>query len=53
MIVINVKVETNPGAVAALSQAIATMETASRAEAGCFEREGIAIPAAMTSLTRG
>ena len=37
MIVINVKIETNPGTVAAMKQAIATMEKASRAEAGCIE----------------
>jgi quinol monooxygenase YgiN len=37
MIVINVAVETNPGAVAALKDAIATMEKASRAEPGCIE----------------
>ena len=32
MIVINVKIETNPGAVAAMKYAIAAMEKASRAE---------------------
>lgn len=37
MIVINVAIETNPGSVAALKDAIATMEKASRAEAGCIE----------------
>ena len=37
MIVINVVVETNPGAVAALKNAVAVMEQASRAEPGCIE----------------
>jgi quinol monooxygenase YgiN len=37
MIVLNVKIETSPGAVAALEDAVATMETASRAEPGCIE----------------
>ena len=37
MIVVNVKLETNPGAVAALKAAIATMEKASRAEPGCID----------------
>jgi quinol monooxygenase YgiN len=37
MIVINVVIETIPGAVAALKDAIAVMERASRAEPGCIE----------------
>ena len=37
MIVLNVKIETSPGAVAALKDAIAAMEKASRAEPGCIE----------------
>ncbi|MCX7063878.1 MAG: putative quinol monooxygenase [Proteobacteria bacterium] len=37
MIVLNVKIETNPGTVAALKDAVATMEKASRAEPGCIE----------------
>ena len=37
MIVLNVRIETNPGAVAAMQDAVATMEKASRAEAGCIE----------------
>lgn len=37
MIVLNVKIETTPGAVAAMKDAVATMEKASRAEAGCIE----------------
>jgi quinol monooxygenase YgiN len=37
MIVIHAKVETAPGAIGALRTAIATMEKASRAEAGCVE----------------
>jgi quinol monooxygenase YgiN len=37
MIVLNVKIETNPGTVAALKDAVATMEKASRAEPGCVE----------------
>jgi len=36
-VVIHAKVETAPGAVDALRSAIATMESASRAEAGCIE----------------
>ena len=37
MIVLNVRIETNPGAVAAMQDAVATMENASRAEPGCIE----------------
>jgi len=37
MIVVNVKLETNPGAVEALKAAIATVEKASRAEPGCID----------------
>ena len=37
MIVLNVKIETTPGAVDAMKSAIATMEKASRAEPGCVE----------------
>ena len=37
MIVLNVKIETNPGAAAALKDAVAAMEKASRAEPGCIE----------------
>ncbi len=37
MIVLNVKIETNPGTVAALKDAVAAMEKASRAEPGCIE----------------
>ena len=35
MIVLNIKIETNPGTVAALTQAIAALEKATRAEPGC------------------
>ena len=34
MIVLNVKIETNPGTVAAMKDAVAAMEKASRAEPG-------------------
>jgi quinol monooxygenase YgiN len=37
MIVVNVKLETNPGAVEALKEAIATVEKLSRAEPGCVD----------------
>ena len=37
MIVINAVIETNPGTVAALKDAIAAMEKASRAEPGCID----------------
>ena len=37
MIVLNAKIETNPGAAAALKDAVAAMEKASRAEPGCIE----------------
>ena len=37
MIVLNVKIETNPGTVAALTDAVIAMEKASRAETGCIE----------------
>jgi len=37
MIVLNVKIETEPGTVAALKDAVAAMEKASRAETGCIE----------------
>jgi len=37
MIVLNVKIETNPGTAAALKDAVAAMEKASRAEPGCIE----------------
>ena len=37
MIEVNVKLETNPGAVEALKAAIATAEKASRAEPGCTD----------------
>ena len=37
MIVINVAIETSADAIAALKNAIATMEKASRAEPGCIE----------------
>ncbi|HET6472114.1 MAG TPA: putative quinol monooxygenase [Pseudomonadales bacterium] len=37
MIVLNVKIETTPGAVEAMKTAIAAMEKASRAEPGCVE----------------
>jgi quinol monooxygenase YgiN len=37
MIVLNVKIETTPGAVAAMKDAVAAMEKASRAEPGCIE----------------
>jgi len=37
MIVLNVKIETNPGTVAAMKAAVAAMENASRAEPGCIE----------------
>jgi len=37
MIVLNVKIETNPGTIAELKAAILTMEKASRAEPGCIE----------------
>ena len=37
MIIINGRFETTPDAIAALTSAIATMETASRAEAGCHD----------------
>jgi quinol monooxygenase YgiN len=37
MIVINAVIDTNPGTVAALTDAVAVMEKASRAEPGCVE----------------
>lgn len=37
MIVLNVKIEANPGTAAALKDAVAAMEKASRAEPGCVE----------------
>ena len=37
MIVLNVKIETTPGTVAAMKDAVAAMEKASRAEPGCIE----------------
>jgi len=37
MIVINALIETNPGTVAALKDAVAAMEKASRAEPGCID----------------
>jgi quinol monooxygenase YgiN len=36
MIIINAVIETNPGAVAAMRDAVAVMEKASRAEPGCI-----------------
>lgn len=37
MIVLNIKIETNPGAVAALQQAIGTLEKLTRVEPGCVD----------------
>ena len=37
MIVLNIKIETNPGAVAALKPAIAALEKATRVEPGCVD----------------